>query len=56
MLARILPLGRHVAVDNKMWEKVVRNSCRRQKGHEGKGREVLHFESGYTNPVNACDC
>jgi len=37
MLARILPLGRHVAVDDKVWEKVVRNGGRRQKGREGKG-------------------
>lgn len=56
MFARILPLGRHVAVDDKVWEKVMRNSSRRQKGREGKGREVLHLESGYTNLVNARDC
>jgi len=56
MLARILPLGCHLAVDDKVWEKVVRNGSRRQKGREGKNREVLHLESGYTNFVNARDC
>jgi hypothetical protein len=56
MLASMLPLGRHLAVDDKVWEKVVRNGSRRQKGHEGKDREVLHLESVCTNLVNARDC
>lgn len=43
MLARVLPLGRHVAVDDKVREEVVRNGSRRQKGREGKGREGLHL-------------
>lgn len=30
MLARVLPLGRHIAIDDKVWEIVVRNSSRRQ--------------------------
>lgn len=55
MLARILPLRRHVAVDDKVWEKVVRNGSRRQKSREGKGREGFHLESGHTNLVNARD-
>lgn len=56
MLARILPLGRDIAVDDKVWEIVVRNGSRRQKGHEGKGGEVLHLESGYKNLLKTCDC
>jgi hypothetical protein len=56
MLARILPLGRHLAVDDEVWEIVVRNGSRRQKRREGKSQEVLHHEPGYTNLVNARNC
>ena len=37
MLASILPLGSHVAVDDKVRKIVVRNASRRQKGGKYKG-------------------
>ena len=55
MLARILPLRRHVAIDDKVWEIVVRKGNRRQEGHDGKGRGIHHLEFDDEDLVNTRD-